>query len=101
MGIEDFFRSETIPTWIKWVVTILVTGFIAQFGKRLADFLIKKFRARKEKQTALPPVENPNQESQALDPLPTQESKKILKAKAKLEKKQAKAGIKGTKKGKK
>jgi hypothetical protein len=34
---------------IKWVVIVLLAGFIGQFGKSLAKHLMEKARARKEK----------------------------------------------------
>ncbi len=39
---------------VKWVLLILLAGFIAQFGKRLADRLIEK--RKKDKKTLSPPL---------------------------------------------
>ncbi|HON79350.1 MAG TPA: hypothetical protein PK544_12720 [Spirochaetota bacterium] len=36
-----------LSTVLKWVVTILVTGFIAQFGKMLAKYIVEKIKSRK------------------------------------------------------
>ncbi len=44
-GIFDHISPETA---IKWGVTILITGFIAQFGKRFATFLIEKAKSIKK-----------------------------------------------------
>jgi hypothetical protein len=44
------FDTDTGATILKWAITILVAGFIAQFGKKFATFLmekIKRFRTRK------------------------------------------------------
>jgi len=32
---------------LKWVVIVLITGFIAQFGKSFATYVMKKIRAGK------------------------------------------------------
>ncbi|OPY83000.1 MAG: hypothetical protein A4E70_00470 [Syntrophus sp. PtaU1.Bin005] len=32
---------------LKWVLIVLITGFIAQFGKSFAKYLLEKIRARK------------------------------------------------------
>jgi len=32
---------------LKWVVIVLITGFIAQFGKSLAKYVMEKIRAKK------------------------------------------------------
>ncbi len=31
-------------TALKWILTILITGFIAQFGRMFAEYLIKKLK---------------------------------------------------------
>lgn len=36
-----------LSTVMKWAATILVTGFIAQFGKMLAKYLVEKIKSRK------------------------------------------------------
>jgi biopolymer transport protein ExbB/TolQ len=43
------FLNEDALTILKWVITILITGFIAQFGKKLANYIIDKTRERKSK----------------------------------------------------
>ncbi len=48
--------TDILLSVLKWTGVIIVTGFIAQFGKKFADFLID--RARKNKRTdasAVPP----------------------------------------------
>ncbi len=39
-------NQETLITAAKWVAMILVTGFIAQFGRKFAEYLIKRFRKK-------------------------------------------------------
>ncbi len=46
------FDSETGLTMLKWAITILVAGFIAQFGKKFAAYLIEKFKNFKNRKTA-------------------------------------------------
>lgn len=43
------FDSETGLTILKWAITILVAGFIAQFGKKFATYLIEKIRSIKKR----------------------------------------------------
>jgi type IV secretory pathway VirB10-like protein len=42
---------EYISTWsvLKWVVLVLVAGFIGQFGRMLAEAIIAKVRLRRAK----------------------------------------------------
>ncbi len=44
----------SIETAVKWVLLVLLAGFIAQFGKRFADRLIEK--RRKSKAGPSPPL---------------------------------------------
>ncbi len=53
MDIESIFASGGIITILKWAVMILVTGFIAQFGKKFAEHLIE--RAKRKKIEKAPP----------------------------------------------
>ena len=43
---------DSISTAVKWVLLILLAGFIAQFGKRFADRVIEK---RRKNKTGFPP----------------------------------------------
>jgi hypothetical protein len=48
--IKNIIGSETITVVVIWIATVLIAGFIAQFGKRFADYLtdrIKNARAKK------------------------------------------------------
>lgn len=44
-----------ISAWsvLKWVLIVLVAGFIGQFGKSLAQAVMKKIRLKKEEKTAV------------------------------------------------
>ena len=46
---------EYISTWsvLKWVVLVLVAGFIGQFGRMLAEAIIAKVRLRRAKRDVL------------------------------------------------
>lgn len=46
------FDSETGITILKWAITILVAGFIAQFGKKFATYLIERFKRMKNRKSA-------------------------------------------------
>ncbi|MDD4358068.1 MAG: hypothetical protein PHN98_12565 [Smithellaceae bacterium] len=98
---------EYISTWsvFKWVVLVLVAGFIGQFGRMLAEAIIAKVRLRRAKRDSSPPPDNQQkQEAVAVAPeetsvpvLPSKPAvdvevpdKKMLKAMAKARKKEAK-----------
>ncbi len=50
---SNIIDSATASTILKWAITILVAGFIAQFGKKFATYLIEKTKAmRKGKKEA-------------------------------------------------
>jgi len=44
------FDLDQIPTAVKWIITVLIAGFIAQFGKMFAEYLIDRHRRKKEEQ---------------------------------------------------
>ncbi len=45
------FDSATLTTIVKWTVTILIMGFITQFGRKLANYIIDKAaRVRKRRE---------------------------------------------------
>jgi len=46
--VAEFFSTANITTILKWVITILVTGFIAHFGKMLAEHLINRSKQNKK-----------------------------------------------------
>ncbi len=50
---SNIIDSATASTILKWAVTILIAGFIAQFGKKFATYLMEKARSiRKGKKEA-------------------------------------------------
>ncbi len=75
---------------LKWVLLVLVAGFIGQFGKSLALRLIER-RRRKAAGS------DPNAPTTPADPRAEIE-KARLEARAKIEKKRAKAEVKRAKK---
>ena len=48
MDLHSFFTSDSFSTGMKWVIMILVTGFIAQFGKKFAEYIITKMKKKKD-----------------------------------------------------
>lgn len=51
---------DYISTWsaLKWIVIVLVAGFIGQFGKMLAQFIVRKInpaRLKKQEGTIIEP----------------------------------------------
>jgi len=85
---------EYIGTWsvLKWVVLVLIAGFIGQFGRMAAEAVAAKIRKRHSKQNALPDDSTKPSIQQSSPPSPVTEvpDKKMLKALAKAKKKEAK-----------
>jgi hypothetical protein len=48
---NTIFDPGTISTILKWAITILIAGFIAQFGKKFANYLTEKIKARRRKKS--------------------------------------------------
>jgi hypothetical protein len=88
-----------ISTWsiLKWVIIVLIAGFIGQFGKTMAQVVMRKTRLKKVKETSSSPTivtEIPALPAQAA-PTKNNEStpisdKKMLKTISKQQKKAAK-----------
>ena len=98
---------EYISTWsvLKWVILVLVAGFIGQFGRMLAEAVVARVRLRRAKQdSSLPPDDQQKHDAAAVIPIETSvpeltarpsadvevPDKKLLKAMAKARKKEAK-----------
>lgn len=47
--IKNNINSDLVSVVIIWVITILIAGFIAQFGRRLADYLTDKIKNARSK----------------------------------------------------
>ena len=95
---------DDIGTWsvLKWIVLVLVAGFIGQFGRMAANAIAAVIRARRQKQESMPgtPVKPSAPESSfsstsSSRPVP-QPDKKMLNAIAKTIKKEAKKKIKSS-----
>lgn len=96
---------------LKWVLIVLVTGFIAQFGKTFAKYVMQKIRRERfpekpepgdsgrpvPQSTTLPPGKVPaeSETPQTVTPVPFPDGK----TQAKLQKKVLKTQIKKQKKG--
>jgi len=79
---------------LKWVLAALVAGFVGQFGKSLALFLMKRRRSRKGLEAAISPTGRTSE-------IPSSDAsveKATLETQAKIEKKRAKAKVKRLKK---
>jgi hypothetical protein len=76
---------------LKWILIVLLAGFIGQFGKSFSTHIIDYFRKRKLRTAAgaaaepLKPAQSGPAAAGAEQPLSV--DKKVLKARAKLEKK--------------
>jgi hypothetical protein len=95
---------------IKWILIVLLAGFIGQFGKSFAKYLMERTRRKKEAEMAaggefksLPGASGGGSGSEEgrddalsadLDKEVAKKKKKELKAQAKIEKKEAKAAKK-------
>ena len=89
--MADFF--EYIGTWsvLKWIVLVLIAGFIGQFGKMAANAIAAKIRARRQEPESTPdtPIKPSGPESFPASPSTAPPDKKMLKAIAKAKKKEA------------
>jgi hypothetical protein len=96
---------------LKWVVIVLITGFIAQFGKSFAAYVMEKIRTRKtlerqeqdsvdNRQAPQWPTPSPRRDSaEGLEPETVKDvTSPEEKVQAKLQKKELKAQIKKQKK---
>jgi len=85
---------EYIGTWsiLKWIVLVLIAGFIGQFGKMAANTIAAKIRVRRHKQENIPDARiKPTTPEAPLTPTTTAPlDKKLIKAMAKAKKKEAK-----------
>jgi hypothetical protein len=95
-----------IGSWsvLKWIVLVLIAGFIGQFGKMMAEAIAKKVRQRRAGKSPFPNEDIPSSGSTASvvsDSLKIKSSpimpnsaenldKKLIKAMAKARKKEAK-----------
>jgi hypothetical protein len=104
-SLKDKINPGIISIVVIWIITILVAGFIAQFGKRLADYLtdkIKTARTKRGEGAADPSSQDKSHETlpprqTAIEQSPTaseektrlKREKKLAKASAKQEKKKS------------
>ena len=95
-----------IGSWsvLKWIVLVLIAGFIGQFGKMMAEAIAKKVRQRRAGESQFPNEDLPSSGSTTSvvsDSLKTKSSsimpdseenldKKLIKVMAKARKKEAK-----------
>jgi len=47
---------DTISTWsvLKWVILVLIAGFIGQFGRMMAEAIMTRMRRRRQERPASP-----------------------------------------------
>jgi len=95
---------EYIKSWsaLKWVILVLIAGFVGQFGRMTAEAIVKKIAARRAKKAGLSDKSAPQADStkvsdslnRATPPENSDRSekldKKFLKAVTKARKKEAK-----------
>ncbi|HNQ18938.1 MAG TPA: hypothetical protein PL134_07610 [Smithellaceae bacterium] len=86
---------EYISTWsvLKWVVLVLIAGFIGQFGRMTAEAIVKKLAAHRAKKNKISVGDNPSavpaEPPDVMSGKTTEETAKNV-AKDKLEKKRLK-----------
>jgi hypothetical protein len=102
--MSDLFGYISSWSFLKWIVLVLIAGFIGQFGKMAAEDIAKKIRTSRGKKEITPeaPIKPQVQPSSPDTPAntPGQKSspdemtdKKILKSMDKARKKGAKKNI--------
>jgi len=79
---------EYIKTWsvLKWIVLVLIAGFIGQFGRMTAEAIVKKMRQRSAQKENLSARETKATVSSSK----AVTDKKLIKTMAKARKKEAK-----------
>jgi hypothetical protein len=100
--IHNLFSTEAGVVWLvlKWILVVLAAGFVGQFGKAFATYLMRRTRQPMEPSPqSLPETGSKGAlpESPALQQIPSagqQEEKREMKAQAKQQKK----ALKGLKK---
>ncbi len=85
-------KAEAI-TVLKWVLVILATGFVAQFGKMFAQYLVRRVRESRGV-AAMPPAAEGSPKMCGTSAVSEAERQRL-----KMEKKSRKAEIKAGKKG--
>lgn len=103
MDTNNIIDSITASKILIWVITILVTGFIAQFGKKFANVLMEKIKnSRKRNLEKIQEEEGHTCKTAVLSPSEPRQAglseDHAEKARLKLEKKKAKAAAKKQKK---
>lgn len=97
--IHNLFSTEAGVVWLvlKWILVVLAAGFIGQFGKAFATYLMR--RTRQPMETSLKSLPEANSkgalpESSALQQIPSagrEEEKREMKVHAKQQKKALKS----------
>jgi hypothetical protein len=78
-----------VSSVMKWVLLVLLAGFVGQFGKTFAQQILRKIRKEKE----APAKESPADEKRMIRETSVLTDKKLLKTLAKQKKKEAKGLI--------
>lgn len=83
------FDLSQVPTAIKWVAGVLIAGFIAQFGRIFAEYLVNRCRKKKQVGDDAAVLGKGNDSLRVENQAPQQAKalKKELKARQKIEKK--------------
>jgi hypothetical protein len=97
--IHNLFSTEAGVVWLvlKWILVVLAAGFIGQFGKAFATYLMRRTRQPREPSLqSLPEAGSKGAlpESPALQQIPSagqQEEKREMKVQAKQQKKALKS----------
>ena len=97
--IHNLFSTEAGVVWLvlKWILVVLAAGFIGQFGKAFATYLMR--RSRQPTETSMKNLPEANSkgalpESPALQQIPSagrEEEKREMKVQAKQQKKALKS----------
>ena len=75
-----------VSSVMKWVLLVLLAGFVGQFGKTFAQHILRKIRKEKE----APAKESPAEEKRMIRETSVLTDKKLLKTLTKQKKKEAK-----------
>jgi hypothetical protein len=102
--VHNLFSTEAGVVWLvlKWILVVAAAGFVGQFGKAFATYVMRRTRERNQAEAQCPPGTVPEASGPAgpalkEDPLPAQPATEPT-ARLKDDKKQKKALAKQQKK---
>lgn len=63
--VHNLFSTEAGVVWLvlKWILVVAAAGFVGQFGKAFATYLMRRARERREAEAQSPPRKAPEEDA--------------------------------------